>query len=70
MNAKRISNVSIKRKDGEHSSISDILYIFGMKCNLLSFGKLPEKNYKVNMEDGMLKVIDAKGNLVMKSLMP
>jgi hypothetical protein len=69
INAERIGNVSIKRKDGDYSLISDVLNVYGMKCNLLSTGKLLEKNYKVNMEDGMLKVIDAKGNLVLKAPM-
>ncbi|MCI74275.1 hypothetical protein A2U01_0095539, partial [Trifolium medium] len=38
-----IRDVSIKRKDGKCSVISSVLYIPGMKCNLLSIGQLLEK---------------------------
>jgi len=40
-----------------------------MKCNLLSIGKFLEKDYKVNMEDRMLRVTKANGNLELKVTM-
>jgi transposase InsO family protein len=66
---KGIGDVSIKRKDGKHSVISNVLYIPGMKCNLLSIGQLLEKNYKIVMENRLLNVFDIKGNLLMKAQM-
>jgi hypothetical protein len=41
---KGVGDVSIKRKDGKLSLISNVLYIPGMKCNLLSIGQLLEKD--------------------------
>jgi len=38
-----------------------------MKCNIPSIVQLLEKKYKVNMENWMLRVIDTKGNLVLKT---
>jgi hypothetical protein len=61
--------MSAKGKDGENFLISDVLYIPSMKCNLLSIDQFLEKNYKVYMEDRMLRVIDVKGNLVLKAPM-
>lgn len=61
-----ISDVSIKQKHGENSLIKNVLYIQGIKCNLLSIGQLLERNYKIHMENKMLKVMDANGSLVLK----
>jgi hypothetical protein len=66
---KGIGDVSIKRKDGKYSVISNVLYIPGMKCNLLSIGQLLEKDYKIVMENKLLNVFDTKGNLLMKAQM-
>lgn len=46
--------------------IKDILYISGIKCNLLSIGQFLEKGYKIHMENKGLRVLDAKGVLVLK----
>lgn len=35
-----------------------MLYVPGMKCNLLSIDKLVEKGFSVTMGEGMLKVYD------------
>ena len=45
--AEGVGDVLIMRKDGKRSVISNVLYIPGMKSNLLSIGKLVEKSYKV-----------------------
>ena len=47
--------------------IKDVLYVPGMKCNLLSVGKLVEKGFSIVMKDGALKLFDTKNNLVLKS---
>ena len=41
--AEGIEDVMIMRKDGKRSVISNVLYIPGMKSNLLSIGQLVEK---------------------------
>jgi hypothetical protein len=66
---KGIGDVSIKRKDGKHSLISNVLYILGMKCNLLSIGQFLEKDFKIVMEKKLLNVFDTKGNLLLKAPM-
>jgi hypothetical protein len=66
---KGVGDVSIKRKDGKLSLISNVLYIPGMKCNLLRIGQLLEKDYKIVMEKKLLNVFDTKGNLLLKAPM-
>ncbi|MCI06951.1 hypothetical protein A2U01_0028013, partial [Trifolium medium] len=55
-----IGDVSIKRRDGKCSVISGVLYIPGIKCNLLSIGQLLEKDYKIMMENKILNVYNTK----------
>ncbi|GAU51495.1 hypothetical protein TSUD_413780, partial [Trifolium subterraneum] len=69
MVAKGMGDVSIKRKDGKCSMISNVLYIPGIKCNLLSIGQLLEKDYKIIMEHRLLNVFYTKGNLLLKAPM-
>ncbi|GAU49301.1 hypothetical protein TSUD_367130 [Trifolium subterraneum] len=69
MTAKGMGDVSIKRKDGKCSMISNVLYIPGIKCNLLSIGQLLEQDYKIVMEHRLLNVFDTKGNLLLKAPM-
>ena len=49
--AEDIGDVLIMRKDGKRSVISNVLYIPGMKNNLLSVRQLVEKNCKVLIEN-------------------
>ena len=67
--AEGVGNVLIKRKDGGHSMIKDVLYIPGIKCNLLSIGQLLERGYKIRMEDKVLRVVDVNGVLILKAPM-
>ena len=57
--AEGVGDVLIMRKDGKRSVISNVLYIPGMKSNLLSIGHLVEKNYKVSIKDKMMRVLDS-----------
>ena len=43
--------VSVLTKKGEKKSISDVYYVSGMKCNLLSIGQLIQKGYNIFFED-------------------
>ena len=67
--AEGIGDVLIMRKDGKRSIISIVLYIQGMKSNLLSIGQLVEKKYKVLIKDKMMRVVDTNGRLILKALM-
>lgn len=63
------NDVLIMRRDGGHSFIKYVLYIPGIKCNLLSLGQLLEKGYKIHMENKMLHIMDANRVLVLKASM-
>ncbi|GAU38503.1 hypothetical protein TSUD_396200 [Trifolium subterraneum] len=67
--AEGVGDVLIMRKYGKQSLISNVLYIPGMKSNLLSIGQLIEKNYKVVIEDRLMKLTDANGRLILKAPM-
>src|SRR3954467_2755777 len=67
--AEGIGDVLIMRKDGKMSVISNVLYIPGMKSNLLSIAQLVEKNYKVSIEDKMMRVVEASRRLILKAPM-
>lgn len=55
---KRITNVSIERMNGSFF-IKDVLYIHGIKFNLLHKCQLLDKGYKIFMENNVLCIIDA-----------
>ncbi|XP_050918741.1 uncharacterized protein LOC127136191 [Lathyrus oleraceus] len=67
--ADEISDVLIMRRDDGHSLIKDVFYVPEIKYNLLSIGQLLEKGYKIHMEDKGLRVMEAKGVLVLKAPM-
>lgn len=46
-----IGDISIKRKNDEHSLIKYVVYILGVKCNLLSIGQLLRSNLKIHLEN-------------------
>lgn len=61
-----IDDVLIMRKDGKRSGISNVLYIPEMKINLLHIWNLVEINYKILIEDKMMRVLDSCGRLILK----
>ncbi|XP_058777925.1 uncharacterized protein LOC131652155 [Vicia villosa] len=62
-----VGDFLIEEKNGGHYMIKDVLYILGIKCNILSIGQLLEKGYKIRLEDKI--VVDASGVLILKALM-
>ena len=58
--------MTIPGMKSKRSIISNVLYIPGMKSNFLSIGQLVKKNYKVVVEDKMIRVVDANGRLILK----
>lgn len=43
-----------------------MIYIPGIKCNILRIGQLFERNYKIHMENKVLSVIDANVSLILE----
>ena len=67
MQEKGTGNIVFQMSNGGKVMIKDVLYVPGIKCNLLSVGQLVEKSFSVVMKDGVLRLFDTKNNLVLKS---
>jgi len=50
--------VKIFTKKGENKTITDVYYVPGMKCNLLSIGQLVHKGYNVFFENDVCTIMD------------
>ena len=59
--------VAFKENDGKDTVIEEVLFVPGMKTNLLSLGQLLEKGFVMRMEDNCLKVFDKDQKLVIKA---
>ena len=59
-------NTLIRLKDGRHNLINDIFYVPNIKNNILSLGKLLEKNYKVDLKNRCCAIRDVLKNLIEK----
>jgi len=62
-----VCDIVIKKDGKDITIIENVLYVPGMKCNLLSVGQLLEKGFSVIMQKNMLKVYDARRKMVLKS---
>ena len=69
LRAEGVGKVLIKWNDGKQSFIFGVLFMLGMKSNLLSLGQLLEKRFVMKMEDNVLKVYDNKKRLILKALL-
>ena len=67
LSAKGMRNILIQRKDGKTALIENVLYVPGMRCNLMSVSQLVEKGFSVSMKDGMLELLDPNLKLVLRS---
>lgn len=65
--AEGIGNVAIRRRDGKLALIKNVLYVPGMKCNLLSLGQLIERGFSVEMKNQSLKMYDSDHQLIMRA---
>lgn len=52
-------DIVLQRSNGGKALIKDVLYVPGMKCNLLSVGQLVKKGFSVIMKDGALELFNA-----------
>ncbi|XP_050908772.1 uncharacterized protein LOC127122490 [Lathyrus oleraceus] len=69
LSAEGVGDVLIGKRNDGHSRIKDVLYIPGIKCNLLSIDQLLERGYKIRLEDKILCVLDSNGVLILKAPM-
>ena len=67
LQAEGTGNIVFQISNGGKVMTKIMLYVPGMKCNLLSVGQLDEKGFSIVMKDGALKLFDTKNNLVLKS---
>jgi hypothetical protein len=51
-------SINILTKQGEQKFISDVHYVYGMKHNLMSTGRLLQKGYRIYMEDNHCVIMD------------
>ncbi|XP_022023842.1 uncharacterized protein LOC110924115 [Helianthus annuus] len=59
-------NVTVVSKNGEKKTFCDVFYMPKLKTNLLSLGQLDEEGCKIEIANGMLRLHDQKGRLLMK----
>ena len=64
--AEGVGNVVVTKQDGKQAIISDVLYVPGMKSNLIIMGQLLEKGYSVRTVDNFLEVWDTTKKTVIR----
>ena len=64
--AQGMGDVLISKKDGSNALLSDVLFVPGMKSNLVSIGQLVEKGFKLKCEEGVLELFDQQGKRMLK----
>ncbi|GAU46952.1 hypothetical protein TSUD_281870 [Trifolium subterraneum] len=62
-----MGSVVIQRSNGKKAVIEKVLYVPGMKCNLMSVGQLLEKGFKAVFKGEALKLFDSKKRLILKT---
>jgi len=67
LQAEGAGNMVIRRSNGSSTIIEDVLYVPGMKCNLLNVGHLIEKGFSVTMKNEVLELFDTSNKIVLRS---
>jgi len=62
-----MGNVTIQGKDGKKAVKEKVLYVPGMKCNVMSVGQLIEKVYLITMENDTLKLYNPEKKPILQS---
>lgn len=63
-----IGNVIVKKKNGLHVTIENVLLVPEMKCNLLSLGQLVEMGFTVIMgNNGQAEIFDKSRKLILRT---
>ncbi|XP_019432642.1 PREDICTED: uncharacterized protein LOC109339630 [Lupinus angustifolius] len=69
LNVDGTSDVVILRNNGSNALIFDVLFIPGLKCNLLSIGQLVQKGFTSIMKDGQCELFDVEKRLILRSIL-
>jgi sarcosine oxidase delta subunit len=59
--------VMVQRKNGNHTFVTDVLYVPTMKHNLLSLSQLIEKGFALSTKDKNIEVHDPNSKLVLQA---
>ncbi|KAK2370871.1 putative mitochondrial protein [Trifolium repens] len=59
--------VMVHRQNGNHTFVTDVMYVPTMKHNLLSLGQLVEKGFELSTKDQFIEVHDPNNRLVLKA---
>ena len=61
--------MAFRDTNGKETIIEEVLYVPGLKTNLLSLGQLLQKGFVMTMKDNCLKVFDRNQKLVIQANM-
>ncbi|GAU42845.1 hypothetical protein TSUD_387380 [Trifolium subterraneum] len=67
LQAEGIGKMVITRDDGKNVIMEDVLYVPGMKSNLLSICQLIQKGFEVKMKNNSLSLFDTNHKLILKT---
>ncbi|XP_006593259.1 uncharacterized protein LOC114378981 [Glycine soja] len=62
-------NVAVRRLDGRQAMFTYVLYVLGMKSNLISMSQLLENGFSMKMSNGSLEVYDTAKKMIVKALL-
>nr|XP_004502196.1 uncharacterized protein LOC101504822 [Cicer arietinum] len=62
-----VGNMVIKRRNEKTVMIDNVLYVPGMKSNLLSIGQLIQKGFQVIMKNDALEMYDGQKMMILKA---
>ncbi|XP_073225660.1 uncharacterized protein [Cicer arietinum] len=67
LEAEGVDNMVIKRRNGKTVMIENVLYVPGMKSNLLSIWQLIQKKFQVVMKNDALEMYDGQKKMIFKA---
>ncbi|XP_073219577.1 uncharacterized protein [Cicer arietinum] len=67
LEAEGAGNMVIKRRNGKTIVIENVMYVLGMKSNLLNIGQLIQKGFQVIMKNDVLEMYDGKNKMILKT---
>jgi hypothetical protein len=59
--------VLVQRKNGNHTFVTDVLYVPTMKHNPLSLGQLLEKGFTMTVKNNSIQVFDPQHKIILKA---
>jgi len=67
LSTKGMGRIVLSVVDGREVLVEDVLYVTGLKTNLLSLGQLLQKGFHITMKDKRLSVFDHHEHLVLQA---